>query len=193
MDKSICLSVSWVSKDRYWPHPERNKIGFHASLKYFSRCQLSNPFLLWEFPHPILASGSPAHILRTGPSLADWTRGGHLTQNGPVSYSLGKVGLRTLESLDWLLEPGICKFRICRATMCLEREKAAYRDKEMKAHAQRWKTIWPVRETDTHIQTGSLVFAIFRPQLPTLLRPDYSTFSCVPWSIPHFLTNKFPL
>ena len=94
-------------------------------LKYFSRCQLSyqTNSSSENSPHPILASGSPADRQGTGTSLPDWIRGGHLAQNGPVSFSLGKMGLRTLENLDWLLEPGICKFTRCRATMCLKRQR----------------------------------------------------------------------
>lgn len=48
----------------------------------------------------------PLRIPPTPPSQTYWvqkpsllmTGGGHLTQNGPISFSLRKVGLRTLES-----------------------------------------------------------------------------------------------
>ena len=71
--------------------------------------------------------------------------------------------------------------------MYLKRQRKSAERKHWRQNAQRWKTIWPLRETDT--QTGCLVLAIFSPWLLPFLRP-HSTISWVPWDIPLFKTKK---
>lgn len=79
---------------------------FQGVLLSYQTCPFSD-----NSPTPVLASGSLADILGARASFADWCRDGHLIPNRPVSPSLEKLGLRTLESLDWLLEPGTHKLR----------------------------------------------------------------------------------
>lgn len=65
METYAILSVFRVPYDRCSVCPERNKTGFHVSIKYPSRCLLSYQAhsSSKNFPTPILANVSPADIL----------------------------------------------------------------------------------------------------------------------------------
>lgn len=73
--------------------------------------------------------GGPPTWGGTCASLADRVRGGYLTPSGPVSFPLRKLGLRTLESLDWLLEPGTHKLRSHKTNMYHKRQRKQFAER----------------------------------------------------------------